>query len=190
MTASVLLPARAEVPEPTVVAWVSSGVTVVGVALVWAVSPSAVDVVFAICHLLLCGWLALVDARTHRLPDVQVLAAGCATGLLAVGVAVRLHDASMLSGALVGMALYGGMLLVLHVLSPTSLGFGDVKFAAVLGLGLGAVGPWSVASAWLTALAAQALACAVLGVRSRQRPIRLPLGPALVVAQCVVLAVA
>jgi leader peptidase (prepilin peptidase)/N-methyltransferase len=178
------------VPEPTVVAWVSSGITVVGVALVWAVTPSAVHVVFVAGHLLLCGWLAFVDARTHRLPNAQVLAAGCATGLLVVAVAVRLHDGSMLPGSLVGMALYGGILLVLHMLSPTSLGFGDVKFAAVLGLGLGAVGPWSVASAWLTAIAAQALVCAALGVRNRQRPVRLPLGPALVVAQCVVLVVA
>jgi leader peptidase (prepilin peptidase)/N-methyltransferase len=190
VTGSALLLGRAEVPQPMVVAWASSGVTVVGVALVWAMPPGAVHAVLVIGHLLLCGWLALVDARTHRLPDAQVLAAGSATGLLAIALAVRLDDASALGGALLGMALYGGMLLVLHVLSPTSLGFGDVKFAAVLGLGLGVVNPWSVASAWLTALAVQAIVCAAHGARSRQRPVRVPLGPALVVAQCVVLVVA
>jgi prepilin signal peptidase PulO-like enzyme (type II secretory pathway) len=43
------------------------------------------------------------------------------------------------------MALYGGFLLILHLISPKGMGFGDVKLALLLGVHLG----WAAGSAWI-----------------------------------------
>ena len=41
----------------------------------------------------------------------------------------------------IGAAVFAGILLVLHLVSPAGLGFGDVKLGVLLGLYLGAVQP-------------------------------------------------
>ncbi len=84
--------------------------------------------------------LSIIDVRTRRLPNPIVLAA------LAAGV-VLLGAASVLSGrsddllrALAGMAILFVGYLALRIVSRGSLGGGDVKLAAVVGLHLGWVG--------------------------------------------------
>lgn len=77
--------------------------------------------------------LSIVDLCSYRLPDRLVF------GGLAVSVVVMI--ASWNLGALrlasLGMLVYCAMLLVMHLISPRGLGFGDVKFALLLGLHLG-----------------------------------------------------
>ena len=52
---------------------------------------------------------------------------------------------SALIKALAAMLGYGGMLLILHLISPKGMGFGDVKLALLLGLHLG----WAAGSTWV-----------------------------------------
>ncbi|MFF9569821.1 prepilin peptidase [Streptomyces sp. NPDC014685] len=87
--------------------------------------------------------LATIDRRVHRLPDLLTLpAAGAVTVLLGVAALLPEHGGSWLSGLLGGAAL-GGFYLLLFLINPNGMGFGDVKLALSLGVALGWYG-WAV----------------------------------------------
>ena len=120
---------------------------------------------------------AVVDVEQRRLPDAWLIAAmvGLATTLAvdsAVGAAngsgVRLLD---VAGGAIAMAV---PVLILHLVSPASMGFGDVKAAVVLGAAVGTV-EWRLGA---VALCLAAAAGATLGLATRRRTI--PFGPFLV----------
>ena len=122
--------------------------------------------------------LATVDLVTRRLPDPLVLAA-YASGLVLLGVAAAvLRDAAPLLRAGLGMVALFGLYLVLALVNPAGLGFGDVKLAGALGLHLAWRG-WDVllvgalAGFLLAALAALVL----LATRRATRSSDLPFGP-------------
>ncbi|MCU0268160.1 MAG: A24 family peptidase [Acidimicrobiales bacterium] len=81
--------------------------------------------------------LSAIDLETFRLPDRLVVPS--LIGSLVVVTAASLLDdaAAQIRSALVGAAVYFGLLLVVHLISPRGMGFGDVKLAAVMGLYLG-----------------------------------------------------
>lgn len=116
---------------------------------------------------------AVIDIEQHRLPDVwvaaalAVLVAAAATGWV-VG---RPLDAWQSVGGANLMAL---PVLALHLVSPPSMGFGDVKAAAVLGAAVGSI-DWRLGA---VALCLAALTGAVAGLVTRCRSIAF--GPFLV----------
>lgn len=113
---------------------------------------------------------ALVDARTGRLPNrLVVLVAGA--GLLAV-VAAPLPGRGLLAAS-AGAAGFAGPLLVTHLAVPRAIGFGDVKFAAALGLVIGLLDPRSGVIALCVATGVTAIA----GLATRRDTV--PLGPGL-----------
>lgn len=111
---------------------------------------------------------ALVDVREHKLPN-RLLGAGMV--VVFAGVLSTATSANLMS-AIWGMALAGGLMLIVRV--ARGVGMGDVKMAAVVGASTGAA---AVVVAAPLAIAIAALVGAMYGVlASRQR---LPLGPAL-----------
>ncbi len=124
---------------------------------------------------------AVVDIRDRRLPDgwVAFAAAVLVAATWAVWVSGRSVD---VSSVFLGAAVMAGPILVLHLVSPASMGFGDVKAAVVLGAAVGSV-DWQLAVAALTVGAGLA---AVIGVVGRMRTI--PLGPFLVLGSAIALA--
>ncbi|MFE7751915.1 prepilin peptidase [Streptomyces sp. NPDC057428] len=87
--------------------------------------------------------LAVIDRRVHRLPDPLTLPlAGAAALLLGGAVLLPEHGGSWTS-ALLGGAALGGFYFVLFLINPNGMGFGDVKLALALGVGLGWYG-WAV----------------------------------------------
>lgn len=122
---------------------------------------------------------AVVDVRERRLPDgwLTLAAATFAGWSLAAWAA---GGELPVAGSLAGAAGLAGPLLVAHLVSPRSMGFGDVKAAAVLGLALGASG-WALA---LCALALAAGSAGTVGLIARRPTI--PFGPFLVGAAIVV----
>jgi leader peptidase (prepilin peptidase) / N-methyltransferase len=146
---------------------------------------------------LMAGLIAMsaVDIAVMRIPTRFVYLTGA---VVSVGfVVVSLVDGTprRLYGALLGAALYGGMLLVLHLISPRMLGFGDVRLATLVGLALGWCG-WeatyprlgpvqAVLNAGLLAGLIGSVAGVVLLVqRRRDRPF--PFGPAVAISGALV----
>ena len=88
----------------------------------------------------MCCALGLIDAKWHRLPNALVYPL---YPLVLVGLFVgeRLSGESAWLGAAVGAGLWGGVLLVIHVVSAgRGMGMGDVKLAPIVGAVLGWVG--------------------------------------------------
>ncbi|OKK20802.1 hypothetical protein AMK16_10290 [Streptomyces sp. CB00455] len=90
--------------------------------------------------------LALVDRAVHRLPDVLTLPLAAAAPALLGAAALAPRSAGSWPLALLGGCLLGAGYLVLFLINPDGMGFGDVKLALSLGVALGWYG-WGV---WAT----------------------------------------
>ena len=75
---------------------------------------------------------AQVDLRSRRLPNRLLAAASVPAGLAVV--ATHGWTWAAVVAALTGVVAFAGPLLVLHVMNPSGMGFGDVKLGVVLGL--------------------------------------------------------
>lgn len=120
---------------------------------------------------------AVIDARILRLPNRYV--AGVALSALVAAVSVD-RVAAVSVAALLGASPY----LLLHLARPTSLGFGDVKFAATLG---GLVGALSAGAVTVMLAAAFTLAAVI---RWRRPQGAVALGPTIMAGALIALAVA
>jgi leader peptidase (prepilin peptidase)/N-methyltransferase len=122
--------------------------------------------------------LGAVDLATKRLPDPLVL--GCSTaGVALLGLAAAVAgDAGPLLRAAVGAAALFGLYLVLALINPAGLGFGDVKLAGVLGLHLAWLS-WDVLLGGALAgfLLVALVALVLLGAGRVNRSSELPFGP-------------
>ena len=123
---------------------------------------------------------AVVDVHERRLPDRFV---GLAAAAVAVAATLGVLGGSSWTPTdlVAGGLLLAGPLLLVHLVSPSSMGFGDVKAAVVLGAAVGSVDP--VGS--LVALTIASSGGAVAGVVGRQRTVAF--GPPLVVGRAAAL---
>ncbi|MGP3953768.1 prepilin peptidase [Streptomyces sp. 7N604] len=122
--------------------------------------------------------LALVDRAVHRLPDVLTLTLpGAAAALLGAAAPLPGHAGSW-AGALLGGLGLGGAYLVLFLIHPSGMGFGDVKLALTLGVALGWYG-WPVlfAGAFASFLLGALYGAGLLLTRRAGRKAALPFGP-------------
>ena len=125
-------------------------------------------------------WLAVVDLRTHRLPDIgtlPLLGGSFVVSAVVHGVSSDSHSRAVAAAALSVLVLW-----LLHELPGHPLGFGDVKLGASLGLqcgwwGIGCV-PVFLASAFVAG-GVVALYELVTGRLSRHQPVAF--GPFLVI---------
>jgi leader peptidase (prepilin peptidase)/N-methyltransferase len=132
--------------------------------------------------------LSVIDLEHFLLPNriVYPLAAGT---LVLLTVAALGDDAwGALGRAVLGAVVAMIALGVLHLVSPRSMGFGDVKLAFVLGLVLGWLG-WSelVLGLFCGFLAGAVVGLALIVLRHRGRKDHLPFGPFLAFGTLVVL---
>ncbi|MGX1880971.1 prepilin peptidase [Streptomyces sp. NPDC055287] len=81
--------------------------------------------------------LAVVDRRVHRLPDVLTLPLAAATAALLGLAALLPGDGGSWPASLLGGVALGGGYLLLFLINPNGMGFGDVKLAVALGTALG-----------------------------------------------------
>ncbi|KQR53790.1 peptidase A24 [Leifsonia sp. Leaf336] len=146
-----------------------------------AEAPPLPTVFGAFAFLLFAGVsivLALIDADTHRLPDVIVLPT------LGVG-AVLLLAAAVTGGgwgdalrAVVGSGVLFTCYLLLALAYRGGMGFGDVKLAAVIGMYLGWSG-WSelIVGSFAAFVLGGLYAVVLLGLRRTSRGKGIPFGP-------------
>lgn len=78
--------------------------------------------------------LSIVDLVQYRLPNVILFPAIVASGSILVVGEIAQGDTTALSYAVVGALVYSGILLLMHLISPAGMGFGDVKLALLLGM--------------------------------------------------------
>jgi leader peptidase (prepilin peptidase)/N-methyltransferase len=132
--------------------------------------------------------LSVIDLEHFLLPNRIVYPLAIATvallALAAVGDDAWAAFARAVLGGVIAMAALG----VLHLVSPRSMGFGDVKLAFVLGLVLGWLG-WSelVLGLFCGFLAGAVVGLALIVLRHRGRKDHLPFGPFLAFGTLVVL---
>lgn len=148
-------------------------------AVVWGVGLSPllpVALVFTAAGLA----AAAVDLVEHRLPNAILLPAflTIVVGVLAVSLIDGWHVAGQaLAGGSGMLALYG----VVALLSPRSMGMGDVKLAAVIGVTLGAFGITAWAVGLLGAFLVGGVVAIVTLVRGRAGlASAIPFGPSMV----------
>jgi leader peptidase (prepilin peptidase)/N-methyltransferase len=133
--------------------------------------------------------LAVVDLQHRLLPNRVVLPAIAAVAVL-LGVAAAVDGtAAPLVRALIGGVVLFLAFFVLAFISPASLGMGDVKLAALLGLLLGWVGWPAVLLGALAGFVLQAvLSLGLLAARRIGLQGHLPFGPAMLAGAAVVVA--
>lgn len=122
--------------------------------------------------------LASIDHRVHRLPDGLTLpAAVAAAALLGLAALLPEHAGSWLSALLGGLVL-GGFYLLLFLVNPNGMGFGDVKLALSLGTVLGWYG-WAVvfAGGFAGFLLGAVYGVALVVLRRAGRRTGIPFGP-------------
>ncbi|MDT5142666.1 MAG: leader peptidase (prepilin peptidase) / N-methyltransferase [Mycobacterium sp.] len=105
------------------------------------------------------GWLAVLsvyDVIQRRLPNALTLPGG---GVIVVGAVVAGHGPTALAGAAVLTTVY----LLVHLVSPTAMGAGDVKLA----IGLGALTGCFGADVWFLAALGAPLLTGAIGVLAR-----------------------
>lgn len=132
-----------------------------------------------------CAGLAAIDLACHRLPDAVLFPTALVllTGLVLATVVTG--SWSQMAGALGGAAALGLGFLILALLTPSGIGLGDVKLAAVLGLFLGWFGWTAVLGGVVFAFVFGGIAA--LGLVLARRAIgstAVAFGPWLIVGAC------
>ena len=126
--------------------------------------------------------LAMIDLDTRRLPDVIVLPS-LGVGLVLLGLASGVgHDWGAYWHALAGAGVLFAFYFVTWFIAPRGMGFGDVKFSAVLGLFLGWLGWGSLlVGAFLGFATGAAAGLTLMMFRGAGRKSAIPFGPAMFV---------
>lgn len=84
--------------------------------------------------------LSAIDLEHRRIPN-KILGPSTLLSLgLIVGAALAKGEMSLLTGSLLGGLAYFVPMLIIGLISPKGMGFGDVKFSGYLGLHLGWLG--------------------------------------------------
>lgn len=84
--------------------------------------------------------LGLVDWRTRLLPTYLIAPSYGVLIVLTLAAGLVDRDRHALVGALVGWAVLGGFYLLMWVIYPRGMGYGDVRLSGLLGIGLGYLG--------------------------------------------------
>lgn len=122
--------------------------------------------------------LSIYDLRQRRLPNMLTLPG-------AVLILVAAACAGRGTPALLGAVALAGLYLLVHLVSPRSMGAGDVKLALGLGALTGAFG----ADVWLLAALGAPLCTAALAVAAAVRGVpTVPHGPSMCVASAAAVA--
>ena len=164
----------------------------IGTALLFAVAALRFGASWELpAHLFLAGagvLLAVIDLQHHKLPNrVVVPSLGIGAALLAVAAAGE-HDWPALLRAGLGAVVLFAVFLVMALISPRSLGMGDVKLAALIGLYLGWLGWGAVFLGAAAGFVVQAVVALVL-LAARLVKLRghLPYGPAMLLGAALVI---
>lgn len=122
--------------------------------------------------------VSVVDLQRQIIPNRIVYPAIFASVPLLALAAVVEHEPSHLVRALVGGAAAWTALLLIHIISPAGMGFGDVRLSFLLGLFLGWLGyAYVLLGLFLGFLTGSIAGVLLVGLRIRKRTDHVPFGP-------------
>jgi leader peptidase (prepilin peptidase) / N-methyltransferase len=135
--------------------------------------------------------LAVIDVRHHRLPDALTLPSYPVAAVLLGGGGLLLPGgAAHLLGALLGLAGAGVFYLLLALLAPGGIGWGDVKLSGLLGFYLGWFGLTAlIAGVFGAFVLAAVTGLALIAAGKATRKSQLPFGAFMLAAAIAVIAV-
>lgn len=132
--------------------------------------------------------LGLIDARHKLLPNRVTLPSIGITAVLLVVAALGTGNWTAPGRAVLGAAVLFVVFFVLALISPRSIGMGDAKLAALLGLGLGWLGTTALVLGIAAGFVVQAfLALLLLATRRIGLKGQLPFGPAMLLGAALVI---
>ena len=122
--------------------------------------------------------LAGIDLDTHKLPNAIVLPAYLVVSVLLVAASVLASDYSLLLPAAIGGAAMFVAYLIMALVYPGGMGFGDVKLAGVIGILLGFLG-WGtlIVGAFSAFVLGGVFGIALIVFRRANRKSGIPFGP-------------
>ncbi|WP_419947073.1 prepilin peptidase [Candidatus Poriferisodalis sp.] len=120
--------------------------------------------------------LSIADLRTRLLPTKLIWPTAALVWVLYSGASLLRGEVDGLLGALAGALVGSAPVLLIHLLHPPSMGFGDVRFCVLNGLVCGWWG-WHVALLGVTASFLAALPEAVVMMARQGIRASRPLGP-------------
>ncbi len=127
--------------------------------------------------------MGFIDVALHRLPNVFTLRSYPAVAALLTAASLVVGESVRLVGLLVGLVVMGGLYLLLYVIYPAGMGFGDVKLSGVLGMALGFLSIralfWGLTAGFLLGAVVSLVVLALQ--RSRDLKTNVPFGPSMLV---------
>ena len=122
--------------------------------------------------------ISVIDLEHYIVPNRVVYPALFASVPIAVVAATADDDLRSLVEAVAGAALAWLILLVIHLVSPRGMGFGDVRLAALIGFWLGWLSlPTVLVGLFLAFLLASVVGVGLIASGLRSRKDRIPFGP-------------
>jgi len=157
---------------------------------VWASGPRWTAPALAVAALAGVALFA-IDVRTHRLPNALTYPTTAVVALLLLGAGLVSGDWDAVARSALGALALGVAYLLLHVINPGGLGFGDVKLAVLLGMVTAWFG-WPVlwATALLPFLLGGLVAVVLLVTRRATRKTAIAFGPFMLAGAVVALTAA
>ncbi|NOV96155.1 A24 family peptidase [Isoptericola halotolerans] len=169
---------------------IAVGCAVSAVWAVWASGPGWSTPALVVAALAGVA-LGVIDGASHRLPNALTYPATAVVAVLLAAAAAGDGSWDAALRALLGALALGCGYLLLHLISPSGLGLGDVKLAVLLGL-VGAWYGWS--TLWATALLPFVLgglvATALIVARRATRKTAIAFGPFMLVGAALALTAA
>ena len=160
---------------------VAAGVVTAGLLALAADHFGAVPALAAYC-VLFAGLVAVsvVDLRVGLVPRTFLYPVAALLGVALVAASAVAGDWHALGEAVIGAAIAFVVFFVVWFLYPRGLGFGDVRLAAAIGLGLGWLGLLHLYVGFLVGFLAGVLfGLVVMARRGSGRKTRIPFAPAL-----------
>lgn len=128
-----------------------------------------------------CAWLWRTDVREHLLPGRVVRPLYPACGGLLGAAALVAGEPVRLLWMLWGLAVMGGLYVLLRLLHPAGMGMGDVRLSGLLGMCLGFASVWHAVLGAAAGFVLGGLAGALLVAAGRAGArTRVAFGPAMI----------
>jgi leader peptidase (prepilin peptidase)/N-methyltransferase len=146
----------------------------------WTVAPYLAGVTSMVA-------VSFIDLDTMRIPDRITFPTMGIVAALVVAVALGIDDVDSMLGSAIGALAFSGVLFVLWFIYPKGMGFGDVKYAVVLGALVGWISPLLVSFALLASSLLGTIVGIAVIVRAGDRKKAFPFGPWLCLGTAIVI---